>query len=107
MLVVASLDEMFITTLLDRQAEAVVAEAYPSVFIHSLTYAPRGPVAIAMLLDLVIVVGDLCDTSTLVIAVTLELATGESYYGIPNTIRLLARTRSIETLLTIHIIHNI
>ena len=28
---------MPITALLDRQAEAVVAEAYPSVFINSLT----------------------------------------------------------------------
>ena len=37
MFVIASLDEMFITALLDRQAEAVVAEAYPSVFIHRLT----------------------------------------------------------------------
>ena len=32
---------MPITALLDRQAEAVVAEAYPSVFIHRLTYTPR------------------------------------------------------------------
>ena len=32
-----------------------------------------------MLLDLVIVVGDLCDTSTLVIAVTLELATWKCF----------------------------
>jgi len=37
MFIIASLDEMFITTLLDRQAEAVVAEAYPSVFIHRLS----------------------------------------------------------------------
>ena len=30
MFIIASLDEMYITTLLDRQAEAVVAEAYPT-----------------------------------------------------------------------------
>jgi len=32
---------MFITTFLYWQAEAVVAEAYPSVFIHRLTYTNR------------------------------------------------------------------
>ena len=107
MFIIASLDEMCITALLNRQAEAVVAEAYPSMLIHRLSYTLRGPVAIAMLLDLVIVVGDLCDTSTLVIAVTLELTTRKCYYGIPNTIRLLPRTHSIETLLTLHIMRNI
>ena len=71
MLVVATFDEMFITTFLD------------------------------------LVVGNTCYTATLVILVLFELATGESYYGIPNTIRLLARTHSIETLLTLHIIRNI
>ena len=35
--IIASLDEMFITALLDRQTKAVVAEACPGVFIHSLT----------------------------------------------------------------------
>ena len=67
MFVIASLDEMYITTLLDRQAEAIVAEAYPSVLIHRLAYTPRGPVAIAMLLDLVIVVGNTSDMATLII----------------------------------------
>ena len=79
MFVIASLDEMPITALLDTQAEAVVAEAYPGVFIHRLTYTPRGSVAIAMLLDLIVVVGDLCDTSTLVIAVALELTTRKCF----------------------------
>ena len=78
---------MFITALLDRQAKAVIA--------------------VGLLLDLVVVVGNTCYTATLVILVLFELATGESYYGIPNTIRLLARTHSIETLLTLHIIRNI
>ena len=87
MFVIASLDEMFITALLDRQAKAVIA--------------------VGLLLDLVVVVGNTCYTATLVILVLFELATGESYYGIPNTIRLLARTHSIETLLTLHIIRNI
>ena len=79
MLVVATLDEMFITTFLYRQAHTIIAEAHTCVFIHRLAYTPRGPVAIVMLLDLVIVVGNLCDTSTLVIAVTPEAATGKSY----------------------------
>lgn len=69
MFVIASLDKMFITTFLYRQAEVVVVEAYPSVLIHRLAYTPRGPVAIAMLLDLVIVVGNTSDTATLVILV--------------------------------------
>ena len=98
---------MCITALLDRQAEVIVAEASLSVFVYRLLQASRAAVAVGLLLDLVVVVGNACDTETLVIAVTLELTTGESYYGIPNTIRLIARTRSIETLLTIHIIHNI
>jgi len=37
MFIIASLDEMFITTLLDREAKAVLAEAYSGVFIHHLT----------------------------------------------------------------------
>ena len=78
---------MCITALFDRLTEAVVV--------------------VGLLLDLVVVVGNACDTATLVILVLFELATGESYYGIPNTIRLLARTHSIETLLTLHIIRNI
>ena len=77
MFVIASLDEVCITALLDRLVEAIVAEAYPSVVIHSLSYTNRGPVAIAMLLDLVIVVGNMCYTATLVILVFFELATGE------------------------------
>ena len=36
-LVIASLDEMCITALLNRQAEAVIAEAYPGVFILRLS----------------------------------------------------------------------
>ena len=79
MLVVATLDEMFITTFLYRQAHTIIAEAHTCVFIHRLAYTPRGPVAIAMLLDLVIVVDNLCDTSTLVIAVTLKLTTGKCF----------------------------
>ena len=98
---------MRITTLLNRQAKVIVAETSLSVFVYRLLQASRAVVAVGLLLALIVVVGNLCDTSTLVIAVTLELTTGESYYGIPNTIRLIARTRSIETLLTIHIIHNI
>ena len=57
MFVIASLDEMRITALLNRQAEAVVA--------------------VGLLLDLVIVVGNMCYTATLVILVFFELATGE------------------------------
>ena len=88
---------MFITALLDRQAEAVVAEAYSGVFIHRLTYASRGPVAIAMLLDLVIVVGDLCDTSTLVIAVTLELTTRKCFLkDAPCAITLIVACCSVK-----------
>ena len=41
MFVIASLDEMFITALLARQAKAAVAEAYPGMFIHRLTYTPQ------------------------------------------------------------------
>ena len=48
---------MRITALLNRQAEAVVA--------------------VGLLLDLVIVVGNMCYTATLVILVFFELATGE------------------------------
>lgn len=37
MLVIASLDEMRITALLDKQAEVVIAEAYPGVLILRLS----------------------------------------------------------------------
>ena len=94
---------MFITTLLDRQAEAVVAEAYPSVFIHRLTYAPRGPVAIVMLLDLVVVVDNMGYTATLVILVLFEVATGER---LPNdttgTVALVGTVLYVEALLMHH-----
>ena len=60
---------MFITALLDRLAEAIVAEAYPGVFIHRLSYASRAVVAVGLLLDLVAVVGNACDTATLGILV--------------------------------------
>ena len=77
------------------------------MLVLSLLRASRAVVAVGLLLDLVVVMSNACDTATLVILVLFELATEESYYSIPNTIRLLARTHSIETLLTIHIIHNI
>jgi len=35
-LVVATLDEMFITTFLYRQAHTIITEAHTSVFIHRL-----------------------------------------------------------------------
>ena len=57
MFVIVSIDEMFITALLDRLAEAVIA--------------------VGLLLDLVVVVGNKCYTATLVILVFFELATGE------------------------------
>ena len=107
MFVIASLDEVCITALLDRLVEAIVAEASLSVFVYRLLQASRAVVAVGLLLDLVIVVGNTSDTATLVILVLFELAPEESYYGIPNTIRLLARTHSIETLLTLHITRNI
>lgn len=54
MFIIGSLDEMFITALLDRQAEAVVAEAYPGVFIHRLAYASRAVAAVGLLLLVVV-----------------------------------------------------
>ena len=60
---------MCITALLDRLAEAVVAEASLSVFVCRLLQASRAVVAVGLLLDLVIVVGNACDTATLVILV--------------------------------------
>lgn len=98
---------VFVASLLHGQAHIVVAETHKGMLVLSLLRASRAVVAIGLLLNLVVVVGNACDTETLVILVLFELATEESYYDIPNTIRLLARTHSIETLLTIHIIHNI
>ena len=103
MLVVATLDEMFITTFLYRQAHTIITEAYPSVFIHCLAYTPRSPVAIAMLLDLVIVVGNLCDTSTLVILVFFELLTGERLPDdTTGTVTLVGMVLYVEALLVHH-----
>lgn len=63
----ASLDEVCITALLDRLAEAIVVEASLSVFVYHLLQASRAVVAVGLLLDLVIVVGNTSDTATLVI----------------------------------------
>ena len=41
MFIIASLDEMFITALLDRLVEAIVAEASLSVFVYRLLQASR------------------------------------------------------------------
>lgn len=98
---------MFVVSLLHGQAHIVVAETHKGMLVLSLLQASRAVVAVGLLLDLVVVVGNACDTDTLVMLEPFELATGESYYGIPDTIRLLARTRSIEPLLTLHIIRNI
>lgn len=69
MFVIASLDEVCITALLDRLVEAIVAEASLSVFVYRLLQASRAVVAVGLLLDLVIVVRNTSDTSTLVILV--------------------------------------
>lgn len=69
MFIIASLDEMFITALLDRLVEAIVAEASLSVFVYRLLQASRAVVAVSLLLDLFVVVGNTCDTATLVILV--------------------------------------
>ena len=69
MFIIASLDEMFITALLDRLVEAIVAEASLSVFVYRLLQASRAVVAVGLLLDLVIVVSNTSDTATLVILV--------------------------------------
>ncbi len=53
--------------LLDRLAEAVVTGAHTSVFVYRLLQASRAVVAVGLLLDLVIVVGNTSDTATLVI----------------------------------------
>ena len=58
--------------LLDRLAEAVVTEAYPSVLVYRLLQASRAVVAVGLLLDLVIVVGNTSDMATLVIEQTGE-----------------------------------
>ena len=103
MLVVATLDELFITTFLYRQAHTIITEAHTSVFIHRLAYTPRGPVAIVMLLDLVIVVGNLCDTSTLVILVFFELLTGERLPDdTTGTVTLVGMVLYVEALLVHH-----
>ena len=83
MFVIASLDEMRITTLLNRQAEAVVA--------------------VGLLLDLVVVVGNMCYTVTLVILVLFELTTGEH---LPDdttcTVALVGTVLYVEALLAHH-----
>ena len=83
MFVIASLDEMRITTLLNRQAEAVVA--------------------VGLLLDLVVVVGNMCYTVTLVILVLFELTTGEHLPDdTTGTVALVGTVLYFEALLAHH-----
>ena len=94
---------MFITTFLYRQAHTIITKTHTCVFIHRLAYTPRGPVAIAMLLDLVIVVGDMCYTATLVILVFFELATGERLPDdTTSTVTLVGTGLYVEALLVHH-----
>ena len=68
---------MYITTLLNRQAEIVVAEAHKGMLILSLLQVSQAVVAVGLLLNLVAVVGNACDTAILGILVLFELATAE------------------------------
>ena len=69
---------MYITTLLNRQAEIVVAEAHKDMLVLSLLQTSRVVVAVDLPLDLVAVVGNACDTTILGILVLLHLPPGRN-----------------------------
>ena len=103
MFVIASLDEVCITALLDRLVEAIVAEASLRVFVYRLLQASRAVVAVGLLLDLVVVVGNGCDTTTLTILVLFELASGERLPDdTTGTIYLVGTVLYVEALLAHH-----
>ena len=60
---------MFVASLLHRQAHIVVAETHKGMLVLSLLQASRAIVAVGLLLALIVVVGNACDTTTLVILV--------------------------------------
>ena len=56
---------------------SIVAEAHTCVFVYRLLQASQPVVAVGLLLDLVAVVGNACDTTILGILVLFALATAE------------------------------